>query len=85
MFIAKKYGNNEKFSPGCIFTNKQDNIQMSYISRRVINIAKHTTTNFVAITTRAEDFGVVVVDVAVAVGVVVVAVAEGVAVVVVER
>jgi hypothetical protein len=31
---------------------------MSYISRRVINIAKHTTTNFVAITTRAEDVAV---------------------------
>jgi hypothetical protein len=60
---------------------------MSYISRRVINIAKHTTTNFIAITTRAEDFGVVVVGVAVAVSfvAVVVEVAEGVAVVVVER
>ena len=39
----------------CIF-----NVQMSDISKSIINIAKLTTTNFVAITTGAEDVGVAV-------------------------
>jgi 3-deoxy-D-manno-octulosonate 8-phosphate phosphatase KdsC-like HAD superfamily phosphatase len=72
MFTTKKYENKER--------NKRDNVQMSYISKSIINIAKLTATNFVAITTRAEDVGVVAADVAVAVGV---ARAGGVAVVVV--
>jgi hypothetical protein len=50
---------------------------MSYIPKRVINIAKLTTTSFIAITTRAEDFGVVVVGVAASIGFVVAVVVVG--------
>jgi hypothetical protein len=48
-------------------SNKRDNVQMSYISKSIMNIAKLTTTNFVAKTTRAEDVGVVAVGVVVVV------------------
>jgi hypothetical protein len=67
MFTAKKYESKERSSPVCILRKKRDNVQMSYISKSIINIAKLTTTNFEAITTRAEDVGVVAVGVAVAV------------------
>jgi hypothetical protein len=80
MFTTKKYENKERSSPVCILSNKRDNVQISYISKRIINIVRLTTTNFVAITTRAEDVGVVTGGVAVA-GCV--AGAEGVAVAVV--
>jgi hypothetical protein len=80
MFTTKKYENKERSSPVCILRNKRDNVQMSYISKSIINIAKLTTTNFVATTTRAEDVVFVAIGVAVAEGV---AGAEGVAVVVV--
>ena len=72
MFTTKKYEREERSSPVCILNNKRDNVQMSYISKRIINIAKLTTTNFVAKTTRAEDVGVVAAGVAVAVAVIVV-------------
>jgi hypothetical protein len=72
MYTIKKYESKERSSPVCILNNKRDNVQMSYISKSIINIAKLTTTNFVAKTTRAEDVGVVAAGVAVAVAVIVV-------------
>jgi hypothetical protein len=67
MVTTKKYENKERASPVCILSNKRDNVQMSYISKSIMNIAKLTTTNFVAKTTRAEDVGVVAVGVVVVV------------------